>query len=109
MCRNDVYGAPPVHDTKNSLQNQCFRENGNVHEENLILIFRCEPTDEAKSNSDFSKALSKLLTETWEREAKVQFPSVLINRFHIELVTHQNVIIGQKHHEDTIELAKEQI
>ena len=62
--------------------------------ENLVLIFRCEPSDVAHATSKFSEDLSNLLVETWEREKQVQFPTVLINKFHIELVCHQNVNFG---------------
>ena len=68
MCR-EIYGKKKLHE-KTGL-NHMFTENGNIYEENLILIFRCEPSDTAKATNKFSEDLSNLLINTWEREKQV--------------------------------------
>ena len=65
MCRQ-VLGKKSLHGKGD--EDQFFAERGNIHEENLVLIFRCEPTDKAKATTKFSEDLCDLLTKTWERD-----------------------------------------
>lgn len=110
MCRLADH-ADPIHlmggpECKN---NQYLVEPGNIFEENLALVYRCEPTDSSKANSNFAQRLSEVLTHAWHTEKYVQLPTLLINKFNIELVCHQHVIVGNTQKQQSIDLTKEQI